>query len=156
MSAEKRAFQWLSGAPLGLVLLLGGVALFGAFWWLSNGGSLSRSASAQTGAAPPGSIGAAVGTLARLQPLPGHSLWLARDGHTYDLFWRAQSARDDRGAQALVAAGAVFAVDDDTEARVLAVGRGCARVRLLEGERQGQEGWLPAACLHAGEARRDF
>jgi len=156
MSAEKRALQWLSGAPLGLVLLVGAAALFGGFWWLSNGGRMTRPASAQTGAAPAGSIGASVGTLARLQPSPGQSLWLARDGRAYDLFWRAQSAPDTDGARAMIEAGAVFTVEEDTEARVTAVGRGCVRVRLLEGERQGQEGWLPSPCLHAIEARRDF
>jgi hypothetical protein len=156
MSADKRAFQWLSGGSLALCLVFGFVALLGAFWWLSNGGSVTRPAAAHSGGTAPGSQGAAPGSLTRLQALPGQSLWLARDGHAYDRFWRAQAARDTVSAESLVTSDAVFTVDDDTEARVTATGRGCVRVRLLEGDRQGQEGWLPAACLHAREGRRDF
>jgi hypothetical protein len=157
MSAEKRALQWLSGVPLALCLVLAFVAVFSAFWWLGKVGSATRPASAHpVGTAPPGTAGAVVGTMARLQPLPGQSLWLARDGRAYELYWRAQAARDARGAQALVDTGAVFIADDDTEARVTAVGRGCFRVRVLEGEHQGQEGWVPASCLHALEGQRDF
>jgi hypothetical protein len=157
MSAEKRVLHWLSGGPLALCLFACFTALLGAVYWLSNGGSLSRPAAAQArGVAPRGSAGAAVGTLARLQPLPGHSLWLARDGRAYELYWRARAAGDTRSAAALEQSGAVFMVDDDSEARVTAAGPGSFRVRILEGERQGHEGWLPAACLHAAEGRRDF
>lgn len=156
MSGDKRALQWLSGGPLALTLLLCFSALLGAFWWLSNGGSFARAASAQAVGPPVGSRGTAVGTMARLEPLPGQSLWLARDGRAYDRFWHAQAAHDRRDADALLQAGGVFAADDGVEARVTAAGPGCFRVRLMEGERQGQEGWLPAACLHAAEGRRDF
>lgn len=157
MSPKKRVMEWLTGPTPVLCLLVCFTALLGAVYWLSNGGRFTRPAQAtptvQLGQR--GDAGASfLGAVTRLQPHAGQPVWIARDSRTYDLFWRARAAGDARRAEALLQSGAVFPIEDDTEARVIGEGRGCYRVRLLEGERQGQEGWAPAVNLTSLAAHR--
>ncbi|MCL6650472.1 MAG: hypothetical protein K6U89_19415 [Chloroflexi bacterium] len=157
MSPEKRVMEWLTGGTPVLYLLVCFTALLGAVYWLSNSGRFTRPAQATPSGqlGQRGSAGASfLGAVTRLQPHAGQPIWIARDGRAYNLFWQAQAAGDARHAEALLHSGAVFPVEDDTEARVIGEGRGCYRVRLLEGERQGQEGWAPAANLASLAAHR--
>jgi hypothetical protein len=90
---------------------------------------------------------AAIGSIIRLQPRPGHPLWIAANAAACVVLGRAQARRDEERLRALFGAGWVFTVDDETQARIVDVSPGCYRVRILEGDSQGKIGWVPVECV---------
>lgn len=80
--------------------------------------------------------------------LPGQdSVLLAVDEKALDQALTALSGRDSSAVDSLVESGRLLKVANNTLARVLEIGSGKTRVRILEGEHVMVDGWVPERWL---------
>jgi hypothetical protein len=148
----------LSYSAVICVLLASFVAIGMALNRLCSGPTLSPAAAAnrRTPMAASGGDRAAVGSIIRLQPRSGQSLWIAANAAACVVLRRAQAIHDEERLRALSSGGWVYTVDDETQARIVDTSPGCYRVRILEGDAQGKTGWVPFENAEGLPARRGF
>jgi hypothetical protein len=144
-------------APPGVAAVLV-IASFAAvavgFWWTRSSVTKPAEARSAPRATAPGRMErAAIGTITRLQSPQGEPIWIVVDSRAYQALRQAQAVRNQAAVAALFQSGQVFAVEEDTEARIVGEGGGFYQVRPLEGEHQGRTGWVPAD--HAAAVGRD-
>lgn len=75
------------------------------------------------------------------------SVLVAIDERALDQVMNALAGRDNSAVDSLVDAGSAWRVQNNTLARVLEIGTGKARIRILEGGRAMTDGWVPERWL---------
>jgi hypothetical protein len=63
---------------------------------------------------------------------------------------KAAAANDREGFAKLLETGEMFTVPADTKVRVLEGGLTQAKVRILDGEKNGEAGWVTVESIHGG------
>ena len=69
---------------------------------------------------------------------------VAVDEAAFDEFMRSAAANDSLGARRMALEGRIYFVPIGTRVRVIDLGMFRSRVRIMEGERVGAAGWVPA------------
>lgn len=117
---------------------------------ITNWRSGSRSVRQQTGGSAsksgvPGSL--APGSETHLYLAGQDSILVALDERALDQVMTALSGRDTAAVDALVDSGRARRVPNNTLVRVLEIGTGKTRIRIVEGEQAMAEGWVPERWL---------
>lgn len=132
----------------GTLLLLGTVAYVG--WSLYTGEPKpNRPVPATTAPVKPDRRFPAVGEVAVLLTKGRHGTFLAVNDGGWDEMLGAEDAKDPDYMLELMEIGKVFYVANGTRGRVIQSGFISMRLRILEGESAGLEGWTQAENVHS-------
>ncbi|HXU34809.1 MAG TPA: 6-pyruvoyl-tetrahydropterin synthase-related protein [Blastocatellia bacterium] len=136
--------------PLKAVAVIGIVLIItAAIVVMTNRRSGSRSGRVQTGAPAnkSGSGSLATGSETHLYLAGQDSILVAIDEQALNQVMTALSGRDTAAVDALVDSGRARRVANNTLVRVLEIGTGKTRIRIIEGEHAMTDGWVPERWL---------
>lgn len=116
---------------------------------ITNRRSPSQSGRVQTGApaSKSGSASLATGSETHLYLAGQDSILVAIDEQALNQVMTALSGRDTAAVDALVDSGRARRVPNNTLVRVLEIGTGKTRIRIIEGEHAMTDGWVPERWL---------
>jgi hypothetical protein len=136
---KRSKLEWLAWIVLIAVIAVGWFSLFDRAQGIRHRPAASGSVSARD----PANYGDTVFlVLPNAQPHDLRSVWLARTDPAWDEMIDARRTGDNWKLDRLLASDLVFATESSTRAIVVGVSYSAYRVRLLDGPREGDVGWV--------------